>query len=537
MEKLIDKNSAENPLGAGDLINISFKELLALLSDKTPDSVFIKYSGKGYTWLEIEKLSHVIADDLSAMGVKKGTHVGLCGMNSINWVFTFFAIQKLGAVACLLNFNYNQAEIASVSAIGDITYLCCGDTAADIDCDALINADDIKITHIYKIGSDISYEKRIAEYDGIKDKYREKVESDDVCVMIYTSGSTGKPKGVLLSAYNIINAANSRGRAILQDKDDVLCLILPLFHIFGMTSGFISNAIYGSRIVIPTDNKTDTLLDVIEKEGCTLFHAVPTMALAIINNKNFSPERVKTLRCTILSGGATTKAQMEKMTSTLSNIHFMSSYGLSEISPVSITDYNDTMKHLTATVGKPLPHIEVKIVSRADGTDLPAGKEGEIYIKGFNLMCGYYKRQIEDQAINGEGWLQTGDLGFLDEEGYLHISGRAKELIIRGGENIMPNEVASAISACDDIADVKVVGVPDDFYGEAVCACVVMRDGREFSEDALRAFLADKIAKYKIPAHYIVLTDLPKLANGKPDMVNIKANAVKEIQSRNAMRH
>lgn len=516
-------------------IHLSFKEALSEIVKKIPDKTFITHLGKSYTWKEIEMYSQIIAADLSNMGVKKGTHVGLCSSNSANWIFTFFAIQKLGAVACLLNFNYSEAEIKSVSMIGDITHLCYGEIATVQDENTFItaikNQPDSKITEVYSIRDDIDFSKRTSGYAEIANAFPEKIEADDVCVMIYTSGSTGKPKGVLLSAFNILNAALARATAIELAPSDKLCLILPLFHIFGLTAGFFSNALLGGQIIIPDSIKTDTLLDTIETEKCTLFHSVPTMALAIMNNKNFSSERIATLRCTILSGAATTEAQMRELMKNFPNVHFMSSYGLSEMSPVSITDYNDSVEHICTSVGKPVADIKLKIQNMETKEDCPIGVSGEILVEGFNLMCAYYKAALTSQAVDEKGWLHTGDLGFLDSEGYLHITGRAKELIIRGGENIMPNEIASAISQNEKVKDVKVLGVPDDFYGEVVCACVAMKDSCEFDEDAMRTFLADKLAKYKIPAYFLVYDELPKLANGKVDAVNLKKEAEEKCKN------
>lgn len=501
---------------AEDPAKTSFKDILAGFVRTQPDRAFLKYRGEVFTWRVIDVCSDVVASDLRKAGVKRGTHVGLCASNSANWVFTFFAIQKLGAVACLLNFNYTADELKTACAIGDITHLCC---------DREKTADPDIASELIDIGPGADFRKRAAEEGApVKTDYPA-VSPDDVCVMIYTSGSTGKPKGVLLSAYNLLYSSALRAAVIGITPADKVCLILPLFHTFGLSAGFFCNALCGGSVVIPDEIRTGAILDTIEKERCTLFHSVPTMVLAVMGSKDFSPERVKTLRCINLGGSAVSRAQVLKMRDAFPNVHFLVNYGLSEASLSTITEYGDTVDHICDTVGKPVDDVEIRIADPETQRECPTGTAGEILIRGFNLTCSYYKLPPEQQPIDEKGWLHTGDRGFLDADGYLHFDGRYKELIIRGGENIMPNEIASVISARDDVQDVKVVGVPDEFYGEAVCACVVMKDGCEPDEAEMRTYLAGKLAKQKIPAYFMYPEAIPRLANGKPDMVSLKKAA------------
>lgn len=512
--------------GIATYISHSFKEILKMKSDRYPDTLFVSHLGSDYTWRDIEKCAQIAANDLFKMGVKKGTHVGICSANSANWIITFLAVQKLGAIACLLNFNYNEKEIADVSEVGDVTHLCYGEISTMEDKDGFLakvtGAENSKIKEIYDISSSIDFKKRLSEYPDVEGLFDVKVESDDACVMIYTSGSTGKPKGVLLSSYNILNASSTMAKEIRIEETDKLCLILPLFHIFGMTAGLFCNALQNASIVMPENMRTGTILSTIEKYECTLFHSVPTMVLAIMNNKEFTAEKVKTIRCTILAGAPATEPQIIKMNDTFENAHFVCAYGLSEMAPVSMTAYDDSIEHVVKTVGKPVDNIKIKITDRDTGKELPCGAVGEINVEGYNLMSCYYKAALDLQSIDDGGWLHTGDLGFIDENGYLHLTGRAKELIIRGGENIMPSEVAEAIAQFPDVADVKVQGVPDDFFGEVVGASVVMKDGKELDAEALKAFLSERIAKYKVPAYIFQYDDFPVLSNGKIDAVSLK---------------
>lgn len=523
-------------------INSSFKEILKSNQEKFPDIPIMSYSKNDYTWKDVDVCSQVIAYDLLKLGVKKGTHVGICSANSANWILTFFAIQKLGAIACLLNFNYNEREIADVSDVGDITHFCYGDIASMQDKDVFLsnirNSPNSKIKEFYDIRSSVLFKERLKEFNDItsveflKERVKEysgmsglldvKVESDDACVMIYTSGSTGMPKGVLLSAYNILNASAAMADTIKITNEDRLCLIVPLFHILGMTTGLFCNLLKNAFIVIPENIKTGTVLSVIDEYSCTLFHSVPTMVLAIMNNKDFSSKKVKNLRCTILAGAAATESQLLKMRDTFPNNHFVCAYGLSEMAPVSITEYGDTVEHIVKTVGKPVNNIKISVINSQTGKTCAAGEVGEIIVEGYNLMSCYYKAKLDTQSIDDSGWLHTGDLGFLDEDGYLHLTGRVKELIIRGGENIMPGEIAEVISQFPGVADVKVQGVPDDFFGEVVGASVVMKDGMDLDVDALKKFISERLAKYKMPAYIFRYDAFPMLSNGKVDAVSLK---------------
>ena len=527
--KLIGEESAT-------YINLSFKDLMKQKAGKNGDKAFIIGNGQTYTWKEIDQCSQIVASDLFKLGVKKGAHVGLCSANSVNWIITFIAIQKLGAIACLMNFNYGINEILDVADVADITFLCYGEIASMKDekafLDEILNPAESKIETCYDIRSTICYKDRLSEYGAVEGLFDGRVESDDACVMIYTSGSTGKPKGVLLSAYNILNASASMADTIQINAEDKLCLILPLFHIFGMTAGLFCNVLNDGMIILPESLKTDTLLATIADAKCTLFHSVPTMILAVMNNKSFTGDKVGSLRATILAGAPTTKAQITKMIETFPNNHFICAYGLSEMAPVSITDYGDSIEHICETVGKPVKNIQIKIQDTATGEACGTGTVGEIIVEGYNTMSCYYKAALDVQSIDDSGWLHTGDLGYMDENGYIHLTGRAKELIIRGGENIMPQEVAEAISQHPAVSDVKVVGVPDEFFGEIVCACIHMKDGGPFDEAEMKTFLADKLAAFKIPSFFVEYDAFPVLSSGKVDLVNLRRDAIARYQNR-----
>ena len=516
-----------------DFSLMSFKEFLAYKAGKKPDKTVLKAGGSTYTWEDIDKCSQIVAGDLASLGVKKGTHVGICGFDSANWIIAFYAVQKLGAIACLINFNLCPEEIIRIVRSGDITHICCGEMTGLKDEDSfrsLVTMEGSTIREVYDIRKAVDLKSRYGEYDGVRGLFEAKVEADDACVMVYTSGSTGVPKGVLLSAYNVLNAACSNVKSLLLTENDIACLMLPLFHIFGLVAGLAANAVADSLVVIPDDVRTSTLLKTIYEEKCTVFHSVPTMLLAIINNRDFNPSKVASLRSTILSGALAEPSQTEKLMKAFPNNHFASSYGLSEMAPVSITDYDDTEERIKNTIGKPIEGIDIRIYDNEAKKKCPVGCSGEIQVQGFNLMSCYYKADLNLQSIDEEGWLHTGDIGFMDEKGYLHFAGRIKDIIVRAGENIYPSEVAEAIASEKEISNVVVAGVPDNFWGENVAAAIVLNDGYSFNEEDLKERLSLKLARFKIPVYFFVYDSFPTLPNGKVDMVTLKKDL--EIKTR-----
>ena len=515
-----------------DYSHLSFKELLAYKVKNSADKCIFSYAGKKYNWNDLDRYSQIIAEDLSKQGVKKGSHVAICGSNSANWIFTFYAIQKLGGIAQLLNFSLTEDEIIKFSKVGDITHFCYGEMPLVTDEDSFIKtitSDDSPIKNVYSIKNSIDFSQRLNEYENLTGKFENKIEADSPCVMIFTSGSTGVPKGVLLSAYNMLNSSCLIKEAIHITSNDKACLILPLFHIFGLVANLFPNCIADAETIIPDNIKTANIIKVISENKCSIFHSVPTMLLSIINNKEFNTEKLSSLRSTILAGAPVSEAQMTMLSQILPNIHFASSYGLSEMAPISICDYDDTFEHITKTIGKPLSNIQIRIFDKENNKLCPVGTSGEIQVQGNNLMTCYYKAALDDQSIDDEGWLHTGDLGYFDEEGYIHFVGRSKELIIRGGENIVPNEVISAISQEDYIADAKVFGVPDEFWGETVAAALVIKEGFTFDEEKMRETLKARLAKFKIPANFVVYETFPSLPNGKVDSVNLKKDVIQKV--------
>lgn len=513
--------------------HLSFKELLSQKARIFPNRAAIELERGRYTWSELEKCAQIIAADLSALGAGKGSHVAIYGANSVNWICTFFAIQKLGGIAILLNPSLKTEEIVLHSHLGDIDILCCGEGQIfDEAARALLLGEQSQIKALYDIRKDRCFMDRMAEYEAVKDQFTQTVMADDPAVMIFSSGSTGRPKGVLLSAFNLLNSADYMNRESLHTTDqDSICLILPLFHIFGLVVGLLSNFVANSRVVLPGDTHSGTIIECIERSGCTVLHAVPTLLLAMVNNKGFDPEKVKSLRCTVIAGAAATEAQIRLFQEKMPNNDFFSAYGLSELAPATITRPHDSFYHLTKTVGKAVKNVEVRITDRESGRVCGVGEQGEVELRGFNLMVCYYKMDLQDQTFDPEGWLKTGDMGYLDEDGYLHLTGRFKDMIIRGGENIIPAEIAGVMTEHPAVEDCVVVGAPSEFYGEEVAACVKLHANEVFDREELLRFVGKRLARFKVPSYVFLYEDFPHLPNGKIDMVNLRGDVVRKVSA------
>lgn len=421
-----------------DIYHKSFKQLFreAVINDS--NKVICVMNDEEYTWDDIEKCSQIIANDLEEMGVKKGTHVGICSANCINWIITFYAIQKLGAISVLVNYNYKTTEMIKMSKIGDITHLCIGVLPDVDDRDKYvkeITSEDSKIKYIYSIDNNIDYRKRYDEYEQIKNKFNEEVLADAPSVITFTSGSTGNPKGIITSSYNRIMSGLAFVEFSKATSDDIMCLYLPLFNAYAFIAIVIVSLLKNIKICICPNTKTEKIISTIEKHKCTYCISVPTFFSLMINDKTFTSEKVKTLRYTVVSGGSIAEQQMYEIKKNFPNNHIGILYAMSEIVPISMTTYDEDIIHISKTVGKPNKGVKVRIEDLETREECKVGEVGEVVVHSETAMIGYYKIDIDKQAIDSDGYIRTGDLGFIDEEGYLRITGSCKE-IIKGEKDI-----------------------------------------------------------------------------------------------------
>lgn len=507
--------------------DMSIRDIFVKRAKKTPYEVFC-VTERAYTFKDIDIYSHIMASELFLTGVHKGSHVGIMAPNGINWILAFLAIQKLGAIAMPLSTDYSLSEIIKLSNIGKITHLCIGDIPLAEDYDQLKERledyDGSMIKKIICIGSSMVLEGREQEYELIREQFRERQESEDDSCILFTSGSTGTPKAVLHSSYGILHAAKCNAELMRLTVDDRVCINMPLFHTLGLIRGLLPALLVGASVYMPTQKEPEALLSFISSHKCTVMNTVPNVIIDIANSASYSPDKISSLRVSILGGAAVPEAVMRMLMTKFPSDHFIASYGMSELSPITATEYDDTIEHLTTTVGKPLDGVGVKILDFNTSKPLEPGKKGEIVVDGTSAMTAYFRLKPESQAFDYDGYIRTGDFGYIDDEGYLHISGRMKELICYDNMSIEPNEVGGVIAAVDSVADVKVVGVGSD-KGMVPVACISLKNGASFDEDKVRDYLKEHLEEYKIPRAFMIFDKLPVLSNGKVDAVSLKTMA------------
>lgn len=502
----------------GSYYNRGFKSLIESKALEYPNLEILKNETESLTFDDINRAATIMADDLANLGVKENSHVGLISINSISWIIAFFAIQKLGAMALLCNFSYTKEELKTVVDLSDMDFICVGKTKNFRNLD--VDFEGLNLKGVYDIDkSYASIRDRFDKYDSLKNKFNKQYDCDYPSVMIFTSGSTGVPKGVILSARNVIHT-----NLVTQfiEPNDRMLFFLPLFHIFGLAVCFIPCVCTNSVMVVPTSLAPADIVEIINKEKITFFNCVPTMMIAMVGSPNFAPEKVSSLRICTLSGAATPTAQFEYFQKIMPNCNFLSAYGMSENFVLSVTKFGDTAYHITNTVGLPQKNVEIKI-NNPDENGV-----GEILVRSDSLMTAYYKLPLDQQGVDEDGFMHTGDLGCFEDDGYLVLKGRIKELIIRGGENIMPKEVANAISLYEGVKNVVVLGVPSEYYGEEVAAAIIFKEGYHLDVDALKSFLVTKIAKYKIPSFIYEYESFPILGSGKIDAISLKKDIEKK---------
>ncbi|MBP3806486.1 MAG: AMP-binding protein [Oribacterium sp.] len=518
---------------------LSVKDLFLLKVRTAPQKPFVVTDHRIYTYEDINHYTHILAADLFRNGVHKGTHIGIYSGNSVNWVISFLAAQMLGAIAMPLNFQYTIDDLIQLSGIGDITHLLIGDVqnAGTIDeFKKAVMANDSKIHQVLEIGKNVDFSLRDAEFEPLQDQFKGKQEAEDNCCMLFTSGSTGKPKAVLLSSAGILHSAKCNVEFMHLSENDRICMNVPLFHTTGLIRGFLAALYSGASIHIPENFETGTLLSFIEKQKCTIMNAIPGTIISMVNDPSFSKDKVASLRCSILTGAPATETQMRMLMEKMPGNHFISSYGMSELSPITATLYGDSVEHICRSVGKVADGVKVEILDFHTGMPLPPGADnrGEIVVHGDSAMTAYYKLPAESQALDDKGRIRTGDFGFFDSDGYLHISGRMKELIHCNGKTIEPNAVGSVIAEYAPVSDVKVVGIADEKDGEVAVACISLKKNTqeqpEYNEAELVAFLKNRLSDYQIPRRFMIYDKLPTLANGKVDAVTLKKDAQKAAE-------
>lgn len=542
--------------------NTTFGQMLDDTAAKYPDKDALVNVQKDlrFSYAELLDIANQTAKAFISMGVKKDDHVAIFATNVVEWVFALFGAAKIGAVVVTVNTNYRSHELEYILQQSDATTLMlieeyrgnnyveianevCPELATaepgKLNCDKLpklknmIFMGDKKFPGMFSWQDFIELGKKVSDEELAK--MQQACDPDDVINMQYTSGTTGFPKGVMLTHNNVINNAYYVGECQKYTEAERLCIPVPFFHCFGLTMSITVCVVYGATMVPVEEFNPLWVLQAIDKEKCTALQGVPTMWIAELDHPEFANYDMSSLRTGIMAGSPCPIEVMRKVTEKMAP-EVTIAYGQTESSPVvTQTRTDDELERRVTTVGRPIPGVELEIFNPETGELCAPGVQGEICVRGYVIMKGYYKMpEATEKAVDAEGWLHTGDLGTKDEAGYVKITGRLKDMIIRGGENIYPREIEEFLYSNPKVLDVQVIGVPSIKYGEEVLAAVVLREGETSTPEEMKEFCRGKIARHKIPKYFSFVDSFPMTASGKIQKYKLRDWAVKELNLEDA---
>ena len=505
--------------------------------------------GLRFSYKEFDERVDIFAKGLLAIGVRKGSKVGVWAKNVPDWMTLMFATAKIGAVLVTVNTNYKAAELEYIMKNADIHTMCMVNGYRDSDYVQILYdlVPELKTLPRGHLHSErfpelrnvvyIGQEKQRGMYntselmtlgsltdDAMLSEAKAQVGCHDEINMQYTSGTTGFPKGVMLTSHNILNNGQTIGDCMHFTSADRLLICVPLFHCFGCVLGVCSVITHGSTMVMVEDFDPLKVLASVHRERCTALHGVPTMFIAELNHPMFDMFDLSSLRTGIMAGAPCPIETMKQVMDKMYCKEIISVYGLTEASPgMTASRVTDSMEIRATTVGCAFPNVEVKVLDPATNKECPPGTPGEMCCKGYNIMKGYYKNPEATAAIIDEnGFLHSGDLGVMDENGYFRITGRIKEMIIRGGENIYPREIENFLYKMPQIEAVEVAGIPSPKYGEEVGAFIKIKEGSSLTEEEVRLYCRGQIARYKIPKYIFFVDSYPMTASGKIQKYKLK---------------
>jgi fatty-acyl-CoA synthase len=496
-------------------------------------------SGRRWTWAELDRDVDELARGLIAAGLEKGDRVGIWAPNCAEWTLVQYATAKAGLVLVNVNPAYRTHELAYAVNQSGMRLLISAASFKTSDYRSMVEQvrDDCRaLERIVYLDTD-DWSALVAGGTELPDDAvparMAQLSPGDAINIQYTSGTTGYPKGATLSHRNILNNGYFTTELINLGPEDRLCIGVPFYHCFGMVMGNLGCTTHGTTMVIPAPGfDPEVTLRTIADERCTGVYGVPTMFIAMQNHPTFADHDLSSLRTGIMAGSICPVEVMKRCVNEMHMAEVSIAYGMTETSPVSCqTRADDDLERRTATIGRVHPHVEIKVVDPASGATVPRGETGEFCTRGYSVMLGYWDDEAKTaEAIDADGWMHTGDLAEMRDDGYCNIVGRIKDMVIRGGENIYPREIEEFLYAHPDIEDVQVIGVPDEKYGEELCAWVRMRSGAEpLDAAAVRAYAVGRLAHYKIPRYVLVVDEFPMTVTGKIRKVQMREESANQL--------
>lgn len=544
-----------------ELINLTFSKVLDRIAEEFPDQYCFKYTTLDYTrtYCEFRKDVDDFARALVSLGVRPGSKVAVWATNIPAWYITFWATVKIGGVLVTMNTAYKSHEAEYLLQQSDTHTLVMIDKVLDSNYKDIINelCPELKenepgkplhckrlpfLRNVITVGfrqkgcltfAEAMKRKSLIPSEVVA-RMADEVKPDDVCNMQYTSGTTGFPKGVMLTHYNVVNNGKAIGDRMGLSTADRMMIQVPMFHCFGMVLSMTSSVTHGTTMCPMPYFSAKSSLACINQERITCFNGVPTMFIAMFNHADYRKTDFSHIRTGIMAGAGCPPDLMRRasLPEEMNMKGILSVYGQTESAPANtMSSWTDTLDVRCDTVGYAMPHVQCKIIDPETGKPVPAGVNGEFCSKGYNTMKGYYKMPEETtQTIDEDGWLHSGDLACMDEQGNYRITGRLKDMIIRGGENIYPKEIEEFIYTHPKVKDVQVIGVPDKKYGEEAMACIILKDGEDVSEEEMRNYMTSHIARHKVPRYIEFMTSFPMNAAGKVLKYKMREAAVERLK-------
>ncbi len=519
----------------GETIGSNLKKTV----EKFPDHPALICSHQDYraTYQEFYNQTTAVAKALIALGVKPGDRVGIWSPNCFQWVLLQYATARIGVILVNINPAYRTSELIFVLNQSEIAYIFAALQFKTSHYKKMVeDAREFTYTLKEEIFWDESWDEFLNTASTISDEtlaeWESKVQFDDPVNIQYTSGTTGFPKGVTLSHHNILNNGYFIGIRMNYSPQDKVCIPVPFFHCFGMVIGNLACTSHGCTMVIPNDSfDAIKTLETVEKEQCTSLYGVPTMFIAMLHEMQKRAFEVSSLRTGVMAGSVCPPEVMKKVEDQMNMKEITICYGMTETSPVSTqTKIGTPFEKQIHSVGTIHDHLEIKIINPETGAIVNRGENGELCTRGYSVMLKYWNNpEATKQVLDEQRWMHTGDLAQMDEEGYIHISGRIKDLIIRGGENISPKEIEDFLYTYPGIQDAQVIGVPSEKFGEEVMAWIKVKEGKTVLEEEVLQFCKEKIAHYKVPKYWKFVDEFPMTISGKIRKVEMREISIKEL--------